>query len=84
MDATSRERTFAGAIRQYRFPGSLVKNDIRAAVNAMDDFLEANAAAINAAFPQPFRSTASTADKAAIIAFVAMRRAGMLQVTEDN
>ena len=63
-------------------PG-LVKPDVKAAVDAMDDFLEANATAINNAFPQPFRGVASTAQKLTVIAYVAMRRAGLLKVQED-
>lgn len=56
---------------------SILKDDIRAAFTAIDDFLETNASAINTAFPQPFRGQASVEQKAFIVGVVAMLRAGV-------
>lgn len=53
---------------------TMSKTDLAAAVNAMDAFLGANQTAINNAFPEPFKSTATTAQKAALLSFVALRR----------
>lgn len=53
---------------------TMSKTDIVAAVNAMDTFLGANQTAINNAFPEPFKSTASTPQKAALLSYVALRR----------
>lgn len=53
---------------------TLNKADIRAAVNALDDFFEANGAAINSAIPQPARSALTTGQKAKLITFVIRRR----------
>jgi len=40
--------------------------DIFAAVGAIDDFLEANRAAMNNALPEPFKSVATPAQKASL------------------
>lgn len=53
---------------------NLTRADMRAAVNAIDDFLHNNAGAINTAFPQPARSVLTVAQKAKIFAWVALRR----------
>lgn len=45
----------------------LTKADIRAAYNALDTWLNANAAVINAALPIPFKTTASTEKKALLL-----------------
>lgn len=56
---------------------SLLKADVRAAVNAADDWIDTNAAGFNTALPQPFRGAATTAQKAIILAYCALRRAGI-------
>ena len=83
MDISNREKTFFYIMRNLPTPGS-IKPDIKAAISGIDDFLETNQTAINNAFPQPFRGTASMPTKALIIAYVCMRRAGALSVEEDN
>ena len=54
--------------------GALTKQDIRAAVNALDDFLSNNAANINSAIPQPARAQLSVVQKALLLQFVVARR----------
>jgi hypothetical protein len=54
--------------------GALVKADLRAAVNALDDFLETNTATINAAIPQPARAELTVQQKALLLQFVIARR----------
>lgn len=61
---------------QAECPGSVLKADFRAAVNDLDAFLETNAATINNALPQPYRGAASTEQKAALLAAVALKRWG--------
>ena len=51
-----------------------LKADFRAAVNAMDDWLNANAASANQALPQPFRGAASTPQKALLLQYVIQKR----------
>lgn len=53
---------------------SITKADIRAAINALDDFLNTNAASINTAIPQPARSALSTAQKARLLNYVIRKR----------
>ncbi len=52
----------------------VTKADIRAAVNALDDYLNTNAAAINTAIPQPARGNLTTTQKALLMQFVVSRR----------
>ena len=53
---------------------SITRQDLRLAVNAVDDWLEANAVAANAAIPQPARAALSASQKAAILMYVTARR----------
>jgi hypothetical protein len=55
---------------------TLTSPDIKAAMDAADDWAEAQAAAYNAALPQPFRGAATADQKAILLAAVCMRRAG--------
>lgn len=56
--------------------GALTKADLRAAIVAMDGWLDDNAAALNSAIPQPARGALTQAQKALIVAFIALKRAG--------
>lgn len=53
----------------------ITKADLRAAADAIDDFFDTNATAINNAFPQPARGALSAPMKAWIVSYVAARRA---------
>lgn len=55
---------------------NLLKADIRAAVDALDSFLDTNAATINAAIPLPARSRLSPKQKARLLMLVISRRYG--------
>lgn len=57
-------------------PFNLTRPDVRAAVAAVDQWCTDNAVAYNAALPVAFRTQATAAQKAALLAFVALRRAG--------
>lgn len=52
----------------------VTKADIRAAINALDDFMNANAAVINTAIPQPARSALTARQKARLLVYVIRRR----------
>ena len=54
--------------------GALTKADLRAAVNALDDFLNTNATTINNAIPQPARAELTTEQKARLLMFVIRQR----------
>lgn len=83
MDATNRLRTFAQTMRNW--PGSIgvTKTELKAALDATDDWIESNQASFNSALPQPFRGSATTPQKTFLFCYVAMRRAGLLRAEED-
>lgn len=54
--------------------GAVTKADLRAAVNALDVFLNDNAAAINSAIPQPARAQLTSAQKALLLMYVVSKR----------
>ena len=54
--------------------GGVVKADLRAAVDGLDDFLNTNAALINAAIPQPARGALTVQQKALLLQLVISRR----------
>jgi hypothetical protein len=73
-------------MRDNAEPAAFTKADLRAALDATDDWIDDNAAAFNSALPQPFRSQASATQKTLLFCYVAMRRRGvdMLRVDEDG
>jgi len=56
------------------------KNHLASAVAACDNWLNANFSAYNTALPSNFRTTATSGQKDLVLAYVGMRRAGILQV----
>ncbi len=54
--------------------GTLTKADLRAAIDAVDSWVDSNAASLNTAIPQPARNQLSTGQKALILACVALLR----------
>lgn len=83
LDAINRFQVFAHLCRVIGWP-ALTKPDIKAAVDAVDDWADANATSYNSALPQPFRGTATAAQKAALLAYVCMRRAGVLKTEGEG
>lgn len=70
-----------------RHPGAtlgLSKADLRAAVDATDDWIDTNAATFNLALPLSARTALSASQKTLLFCMVAMRRAGLLRVNEDG
>ncbi len=57
-------------------PIGLTKPDVLAAIAAMDDLLDTQASALNNALPEPYKSTATVAQKAELLARVVMARWG--------
>lgn len=53
---------------------SITKAELLAAVNAIDTFLDANAATINNALPLPARTSLTTPQKALLLMYVVARR----------
>lgn len=67
-------RQAALTIRLDHPVSNITKPDLRAAVNALDTWLDSNAASANAALPQPARGSLSTEQKAALLMYVIARR----------
>jgi hypothetical protein len=55
---------------------NIARADMAAAIAAVDTWATANATAYNTALPDPFKSTATAAQKAALLAYVCLKRAG--------
>lgn len=53
---------------------AVTKADLRAAVDAVDSWLNTNAASYNTAIPQPARSTLSASQKAKLLMHVVNKR----------
>lgn len=82
-----RRRCWARIMRDIAWrawPSDLPKSDLRAAVNAVDDWAESNAASYNSALPAAYRTTATADQKALLLAAVLMRRAGRFDTEEDE
>lgn len=69
-----RIEAWADWMRENADPVGLTKAELRDAVNATDDWIEANQAAYNAALPVAARSILSTKQKALLFMFVASHR----------
>lgn len=70
---SERFEVWARVMRELPMPG-VTKPELRAAVNALDTWLNDNAAAANAALPQPARGALTAEQKAALLSYVIARR----------
>lgn len=74
-----RIEVWAGLIRRLsdsRTPIALTKAQLRAAIDAADDWCEANAASFNTALPAAARTGLTAGQKAMLLAYVALKRYG--------
>lgn len=73
---TSQQRlaVLAEAMRSLPGPVGVVKSEFAAALAAVDDWVDDNAAAMNSAIPQPARSALSGAQKAQLLMIVVATR----------
>jgi hypothetical protein len=90
LDATNRARVCAQLQRATGGLGAgigplsaLTKADLRAAVDAADQWTDDNASSFNLALPQPARGQLTATQKTILLCYVAMRRAGLLRAEED-
>lgn len=65
---------FMSELSSERGALGVTKADLRAAFDALDDFMNTNATAINTAIPQPARAALTTAQKARLLMFVVRKR----------
>lgn len=56
----------------------ITKAELKAAIDAADDWIEANQASFNSALPTAARTILSLVQKTLILCYVAMKRAGIL------
>lgn len=84
LDETGRFRVWAQFMRDLSGTGlGVTKSELRAAINATDQWIEDNQSSFNTALPQPFRGSATLPQKTFLLCYVAMRRAGRLRAEED-
>ena len=84
LSESDRVATWAQWMRDNLEVTAFGKSDMRAAVDATDDWIETNQGSFNTALPTAFRNNASLTQKTLVFCYVAMRRAGLLRVREDN
>ena len=71
---TQRAEVTAAFMQQAKGPHTILKADVRAAVDGLDSWYDANAAAANQAIPQPARGAMSLEDKALMSNLVVNKR----------
>jgi len=77
LDNTQRVITWANcleAIRDADIADSVIRDAVLAAVNAADDWVEANQASYNTALPEPFKTWATPRQKSLVLMQVVLRR----------
>lgn len=84
LDATARQRVTAQWMRDNRSPVTFTKPDLVGAVSAIDDWIDANMASLNAALPAGFRTQATAAQKVDLFCDLLRRRAGKHRAEEDG
>lgn len=76
LDDAARAALWAQFMRDNRETCAVTKPDLRAAVNALDDFLNTKATEVNNALPAAARTGLTTQQKARLLAYVVIRRWG--------
>lgn len=85
MSETNRFRCWAQYLRaEASLPQGITKADVRAAVDAADDWADTNQTSFNNALPAAFKTAASTTQKTVLLMYVLMRRAARLWAEEDG
>lgn len=77
LDESGRREIFReimDLLSQERQPIALLKPELRAAIDATDDWINANAASFNAALPLPARGALTAPQKARLLALVVLKR----------
>lgn len=69
-------KDFGEEISRARDGVGITKAQLKAAVDAIDSWIDANALSLNSAIPQPARGALSASQKARILALVVHRRYG--------
>ena len=73
-DRQDLQKEFCSDLSNSRTVFNLLKPDLRAAINAIDNWIVANQASFNAAIPQPARATLTVDQKTELFMRVMARR----------
>lgn len=84
LPTVDRQRVCFHWMRENLEACGFTKAQLQAAVDATDDWIDANQSAYNTALPAAFRNNATLTQKTLLFCFVAMRRANRLRVAEDG
>lgn len=77
LDESARSNLWAEVMRRLsaeRQAVAISKTDLRAAIDAVDDWVEANAASFNSALPAAARTGLTAKQKAMLLVWVVMKR----------
>lgn len=74
LNDTDRAEIWADWMRENHLAVTITKAELRAAFDALDSWLDTNAATINAAIPQPARGALTAKQKARLLQSVIQRR----------
>lgn len=77
-DRKTAARALARQIFGPEITANLDLDEIASMVSGLDDWVDANLAAINSAIPADVRAKASLQQKASALAYVAMKRGGII------
>lgn len=78
LSESARRKLWQKFMEAGNSPGAVTKDDIKAAIDAVDQWFENNLVALNQALPQPFRGQASDQQKAILLSYIALERAGVI------
>lgn len=73
-DRTALWASIMQELSRDRQPCSITKAELRAAVDAIDGWIDANTVAFNTAIPQPARGALTTKQKARLLSLIVQRR----------
>lgn len=74
LSIADRAAIVADIVRTTECPGAVTKADLRAAIDAIDAWVDANAASFNSAIPLPARTALTARQKVALLTWVVRRR----------
>lgn len=80
LSEADRLKVWAHSMRGPEGIGCVLKTQLKSAVDAVDNWVESNAASYNTALPSPFQTAATTTQKYLLLMYVLMRRMNHLTV----
>lgn len=84
MTALERQRCTAQLMRDNESPiGAITKAELRAAIDATDDWIDANATSFNQALPENVRTQLTAVQKNWLFSYVLAMRIGRLRIEGD-